>query len=437
MARGAYVLADAPGGNPEVILIASGSEVSVAVDAHEKLIAEGIRSRVVSMPSWDIFEHQTQEYRDSVLPPRRRRARRHRAGFHVRMGAIRRPVGPGDRNDNVRVLGAAQGTPAEIRVRAGTLGFDCKGSREQEDKPVSAVDSATFADEVPNSPKPSLTSLIGRSFPLGATVVPGGVNFSVYSRSASAMDLLLFDQDDDPQAARVIPIDPAANRTYHYWHVFVPGLKPGQLYGYRVHGPYDPANGLRFDSGKVLLDPYGRGVMVPATYSRDAAKLQGDNTSTAMKSVVVDSADYDWEGDVPLRRPSARTIIYEMHVRGFTRHPSSGLPPETRGTYAGLIEKIPYLQQLGITAVELLPVFQFDAQDAPPGAVNYWGYAPVSFLCAASGLQFAAGSARPRQRVSRHGEGAAPCRHRSHLGRSLQSYGGGRSSWTNAELPRV
>jgi len=211
-------------------------------------------------------------------------------------------------------------------------------------------------------------------------VLPGGVNFSVYSRSASAVDLLLFDRDDDSRPSRVIPIDPVANRTYHYWHVFVPELRQGQLYGYRVHGPYDPASGLWFDPGKVLLDPYGRGVAVPAGYSRDAAKLPGDNTSAAMKSAVVDSTDYDWEGDRRLCRPSTQTIIYEMHVRGFTRHPSSGLSPKTRGTYAGLIEKIPYLQQLGITAVELLPVFQFDAQDAPRGLANYWGYSPVSFF---------------------------------------------------------
>jgi glycogen operon protein len=99
-----------------------------------------------------------------------------------------------------------------------------------------------------------------------------------------------------------------------------------------------------------------------------------------MKSVVVDPSTYDWEGDTPLRRPSSRTIIYELHVRGFTRHPSSGLKENLRGTYAGLIEKIPYLKQLGITAVELLPIFQFDPQDCPPGKVNYWGYAPVSFF---------------------------------------------------------
>ena len=193
------------------------------------------------------------------------------------------------------------------------------------------------------------------------------------------MELLLFDREDDARPERVIPIDPT-HRTYHYWHVFVPGVQPGQIYGYRVHGPHDPANGMRFDSSKVLLDPYARGVVVPKDYGREAAKQEGGNAATAMKSVVVDPTTYDWEGDAPLRRPSSQTIIYEMHVRGFTCDPSSGISEKIRGTYAGLIEKIPYLQQLGITAVELLPVFQFDAQDCPPGLVNYWGYAPVSFF---------------------------------------------------------
>src|SRR5262245_59140165 len=220
---------------------------------------------------------------------------------------------------------------------------------------------------------------VGRSAPLGATVRDGGVNFSLYSRCATGVELLLFDQVDDAQSAQVIPIDPKT-RSYHYWHTYVPGLKAGQLYGYRVQRPFDPANGLRFDSTKVLLDPYGFGVAAPKNYSRTAAMNKGDNAATALKSVVVDPTAYDWEGDAPLCRPSARTIIYEMHVRGFTRHPSSGVGEKTRGTYAGLVEKIPYLQQLGITAVELLPVFQFDAQDSPPGKTNYWGYAPVSFF---------------------------------------------------------
>jgi glycogen operon protein len=194
------------------------------------------------------------------------------------------------------------------------------------------------------------------------------------------VELLFFDREDDARPAQMIRIDPSSNRTYHYWHVFVPRVKAGQIYGYRVDGPSDPVKGMRFDPGKVLLDPYGRGVVVPKNYSRDAAREQGDNAASAMKNVVVDSRAYDWEGDKPLKRLSSQTIVYEMHVAGFTRHPSSGVAEGRRGTFAGLIEKIPYLQRLGITAVELLPVFQFDSQDCPPGRVNYWGYAPVSFF---------------------------------------------------------
>ena len=222
--------------------------------------------------------------------------------------------------------------------------------------------------------------ILGQSSPLGATVRDGGVNFSVFSRSASAVELLLFDRTDDAHPSRSIELDSHSHRTYHYWHAFVPGVPSGQIYGYRVHGPSDPAKGMRFDPTKLLLDPYGRGVVVPANYSREAAARSGDNAATAMKSVVVDTRPYDWEGDAPLRRPAAQTIVYEMHVRGFTRHPSSGVGEKTRGTYAGVIEKIPYLAQLGVTAVELLPVFQFDSQDCPPGHVNYWGYAPISFF---------------------------------------------------------
>ena len=235
----------------------------------------------------------------------------------------------------------------------------------------------------------------GSSSPLGATPSPNGVNFSVFSKHATGVQLLLFDRIDDAQAARVVRLDPSANRTYHYWHVFVPNVQPGQLYGYRVEGPFDPSSGMRFDPAKVLLDPYGRGVMVPETYGREAAYRPDDNTGTAMKSVVVDVSAYDWEGDVPLQLPASRTIIYEMHVRGFTRHPSSGVSEKTRGTYAGLIAKIPYLQRLGITAVELLPVFQFDVQDAPPGRVNYWGYAPVSFFAPHQGYSSRRGPTGP------------------------------------------
>jgi isoamylase len=222
--------------------------------------------------------------------------------------------------------------------------------------------------------------ITGRTFPLGATVLDGGVNFSLFSRTATGVELLFFAREDDARPSSVVPLDPVKNRTYHYWHAFVPGAGPGQLYGYRVHGPSEPERGLRFDPTKVLIDPYGFGVVVPKNYHPDAARGAGDNAATAMKSVVVEPGAYDWEGDAPLRRPSARTVIYEMHVRGFTRHPNSGAGERTRGTYAGLIEKIPYLKDLGVTAVELLPVHAFDPHAAPAGLVNYWGYQTVSYF---------------------------------------------------------
>lgn len=224
------------------------------------------------------------------------------------------------------------------------------------------------------------SSHIGQSSPLGATVTDLGTNFSLFSRHATSVELLFFDHEEDDVASHVIQLAPSLHRTYHYWHVFVRGVREGQLYAYRVHGPSEPDHGLRFDPAKLLLDPYGRAVVVPADFRREDARRSGDNTATAMKSVVVDPSNYDWEGDLPLNRPSARTIVYEMHVRGFTQHVSSGVRDNLRGTYAGLIEKIPYLQDLGITAVELLPIFQFDSQDCPPGKINYWGYSPVSFF---------------------------------------------------------
>jgi glycogen operon protein len=277
----------------------------------------------------------------------------------------------------------------------------------------------------------------GRSSPLGATVLEEGVNFSVFSRGASWVELLLFDRAEDARPSRTIHIDPATSRTYHYWHTFVPGIGAGQLYGYRVHGPYAPAEGCRFDPSKLLLDPYGRGVAVPKGYSREAAGWEGDNAAAAMKSVVVDPTSYAWEGDTPICRPSSRTIIYEMHVRGFTRHPSSGVPADKRGTYAGLIEKIPYLAQLGITAVELLPVFQFDAQDGPLRRLNYWGYSPVSFFA-------------PHQAYSSRRDALGPvdefrdmikALHRAgievHSGRSIQSHRRGRPRRPDPLLARI
>lgn len=249
----------------------------------------------------------------------------------------------------------------------------------------------------PNEPNPGkLSDTNGHPAPIGATVRSHGVNFSLYSRDATGVELLLFDREEDDRPSRVIAFDSVSNRTYHYWHIFVPHLRAGQLYGYRVHGAFDPDSGLRFDSSKVLLDPYGRGVAVPRSYSREVASTRGDDTaSTAMKSIVVDPDVYDWEGDTPLHLPSSQSIVYEMHVKGFTRHSSSGVPAEIAGTFRGISEKIPYLQDLGISAVELLPVFQFDRLDAPDDLVNYWGYAPISFFA-------------PHQAYSSRPEGTGP-----------------------------
>ena len=225
----------------------------------------------------------------------------------------------------------------------------------------------------------------GKPFPLGATPGHGGTNFSVWARDAASLDLCLFDRAEDTRPARVVSLAPSVHRTYHYWHAFLHGVGPGQRYGYRARGPFDPSRGLRFDGEKLLVDPYGRALEVPPTYDRAAAAAGGDNAGRAMKSVVADVSHYDWEGDSPLHRPFARTVVYEAHARGFTAHPSSGLDATRRGTYAGFAEKLPYLAGLGVTAVELLPVFAFDAQDAPAGKSNYWGYSPVSLFAPHAG----------------------------------------------------
>ena len=221
----------------------------------------------------------------------------------------------------------------------------------------------------------------GRSAPLGATVQAGGVNFSVYARDATRVELCLFDRAEDATPSRVIPLGTDSRRIHHYWHTRVRGIGAGQIYGYRLEGPWDPQGGHRFAGTNLLLDPYGLALAMPAGYRRgsDGRCCQG-GWEQAMKSVVADPHAFDWEGDRPLQRPGRETVIYELHVGGFTRDPSSGVSGPKAGTYLGLIEKIPYLQDLGVTAVELLPVFQFDPQDAPAGRTNYWGYQPISFL---------------------------------------------------------
>lgn len=225
-----------------------------------------------------------------------------------------------------------------------------------------------------------MSTLPGKTFPLGATVYPDGVNFCLFSKSCEKIELLLFDNPEAKNPSQVIPFEPGLNKTFYYWHIFVKGLKAGQLYGYRVHGPWLPSQGNLFDKDKVLVDPYAKAVYMGKYFSRDAASHPGDNCAEAIKSVVVDTEDYDWEDDKMTNLPYSETIIYELHVKGFTNHSSSGLSEDKRGTYAGIIEKIPYLKSLGVTAVELMPVQQYDPQDAVPPLTNYWGYSPINFF---------------------------------------------------------
>jgi isoamylase len=223
----------------------------------------------------------------------------------------------------------------------------------------------------------------GRPHPLGATPDGDGVNFSVFSRNASGIDLLLFDEHDDAEPVQIIPLDPARNKTFFFWHVYIEGLRPGTHYAYRVDGPWDPGRGHRFNRNKVLIDPYARG-NTNALWDRAAACGPEDNLTRSMRSVVIDAANYDWEGDRPLNRPMSELIVYELHVGGFTKSPSSGV--KHPGTFAGVIEKIPYLKALGVTAVELLPVFEFDETEIlrvlPDGTelTNYWGYSTLGFF---------------------------------------------------------
>jgi glycogen operon protein len=220
---------------------------------------------------------------------------------------------------------------------------------------------------------PQLALAAGSSAPLGATLQQGGVNFSLHARQGDRLELCLFDALEDPEPAAVVAFSGEQHRSGSYWHGWLAGVAPGQLYGYRL--PADP--------DCLLLDPYGLALAVPTGYDRQRGQRRaggGGGWAGAMKSVVADLHAYDWEGDRPLQRPARETVIYELHVRGFTADPSAGVAAERAGTYAGLIDKIPYLQQLGITAVELLPVFAFDAQAAPAGLSNYWGYQPISVL---------------------------------------------------------
>mgnify|MGYP001765356201 CR=1 FL=1 len=238
----------------------------------------------------------------------------------------------------------------------------------------------------------------GLPYPLGATIRDGGVNFALYSRHATEVRLLLFD-DDGERPSRVVQLEGPAR---FVWHAFVPGVGAGQMYAYRVLGPFDPARGHRFNERKLLLDPYARALTRkprnddnlllaydPVSPLRDLSLDRRDSARVCPKCIVVDDA-FEWDGDVPLELPLESLVIYETHVKGFTAHPSSGV--SRPGTYAGFVEKIPHLVELGINAVELLPVHEHYVEDflRDRGLTNYWGYNTVAFFAPES--TYASGS---------------------------------------------
>jgi len=236
-----------------------------------------------------------------------------------------------------------------------------------------------LSDIETNSPK--LTIRAGSRRPLGAAMREGGANFCIYSPRAKRVWLRLYGAATDTAPLAELELDAANHRTHGFWHVHVVGARAGWLYTWRADGPNEPGEGLRFDARRELLDPWAR-LVSDAVWQRAAAKEGA--VDTALRAVIPGpDDDYDWEGDEPLARSLDNAVIYELHVGGFTKHPSAGVA--SRGTYRGIIDKIPYLKSLGITDVELLPVFAFDAQDVPSptaalGLRNYWGYAPVSFF---------------------------------------------------------
>jgi len=232
--------------------------------------------------------------------------------------------------------------------------------------------------------------LPGKPFPLGATWDGTGVNFALYSENATGVELCLY----DGRARREIDRVQVEEQTAFIWHTYIPGLQPGQLYGYRVHGPWEPARGLRFNPSKLLIDPYGKAIagridwarpIYPYRFGGENADLNIDrrDSATGMPKSVVVSPYFDWEHDRSPRTPLSNSIIYEMHVRGFSKL-NEHIRHDLRGTYAGLASPpaLKYLKQLGITAVELMPVHRFvhDKALVERGLRNYWGYNTLNYF---------------------------------------------------------
>ncbi len=240
-------------------------------------------------------------------------------------------------------------------------------------------------------------TLPGQPYPLGATWDGSGVNFALFSEHAEGVDLCLFDQASGTAEAVRIPL---REQTDYVWHVYLPEVRPGQLYGYRVHGPYDPANGMRFNANKLVLDPYARAITGSVEWSdamfgyavgggedRDLEMDTADSAPGMPKAVVVETA-FSWGDDRPPKTPWHNTIIYEAHVKGLTQL-NADLPAPLRGTYEGVAHHsvVRYLQELGITALELMPVHQFvhDKTLLDRGLSNYWGYNSIGYFTPHSG----------------------------------------------------
>ncbi|MFH1114987.1 MAG: isoamylase [Pseudomonadota bacterium] len=219
----------------------------------------------------------------------------------------------------------------------------------------------------------------GSDYPLGVTFIPdeNAYNFALYSKNASGLVLNLYRNLDAVRPLYSYRFDHLKNKSGRVWHCRIPArlVEPARYYAYQADGPYDPYRGMRFDPQKVLLDPFARAVGFPTRFSREAAKRKGSNAGQApLGAIPRPRKPFDWSGD-RIPQHTHDTIIYEMHLRGFTRNPNSGVDPDKRGTFAGLIQKIPYLQDLGVSVLEIMPIFQFDPQEG-----NYWGYMPLSFF---------------------------------------------------------
>ncbi len=227
------------------------------------------------------------------------------------------------------------------------------------------------------SPSPDVWP--GRPYPLGADIRDGGINFALFSENATRVELCLFDSPEAKVESRRVVL---TEKTAQVWHGFVPNLGPGQIYGYRVHGPFDPDNGHRFNPRKVLLDPYATVIARPLCWDDALTAHDRDSAGCAPLARVLDNG-FDWRGDRPPQTPWHETIVYELHVKGFTRrHPD--VPEHLRGTYAGLgsAAAIDHLCKLGVTAVELMPVHFFIDEEflVKRGQANYWGYNTLAFM---------------------------------------------------------